>query len=250
MLRISNSGRRKDSSAPQLQARKRCGQMRASAPVSIDLAATSLQGKRFGNEDCVKCVEIEGKHLAVVSDGIGGAPYGDVASHVAAGSFVDEILDGKTAQAAFEAASLAVAKLARWLNSPGTGATLAALLIEGTTAEVLWAGDSIALHWREGRLVHATRPMRSPDGSLGSCLGWEDGVVPAFETIALEAGDRLVLCTDGVWSSVSWEAIGTILSKGEGAFTTARYLALEGAESGGDNSTAAVFCVDERAGLE
>lgn len=212
--------------------------------LEIDVAGYTVQGKRFENEDCISCFKADELTVAVVSDGIGGAPHGAVISKIAVGSFMDEIREGASARAAFEAVNIAATKIVKWLDSPGSGATFACVYIEGSCATIVWAGDSIVYLWRNGVLECVARPMRSKDGILLGCVGSSLDTYPSLRRIELRPGDKILLCTDGVWDSVDEVSIEETLSQSGRASDMARQLANAGAANGSDNSTAAVFCIN------
>ena len=65
-----------------------------------------------------------------------------------------------------------------------------------------------------------------------------------MRSVALEAGDRLVLCTDGLWGAVGDVEMGRILSRPVGCDAACRVLIDAGrAEGGEDNLTAVVVDV-------
>ena len=208
------------------------------------VAGYSVQGKRFENEDAVRCYETEGLSVAVVADGIGGAPYGGIISNVAVGSFMDEVIRGSSPRKAFEEANNAATNIVRWLDSAGSGSTLACASVQGLVATVVWAGDSLAYLWRKGALRRITDPMRSADGALSGYVGREVEALPSLRKVRLCLGDKIVLCTDGVWDSMSDDSMERILAESDEAKSLACRLANEGAVRGRDNSTAAVFCVE------
>lgn len=209
----------------------------------IDFAASSRRGKRPENEDCVRCLEVNGRSIAVVADGVAGAPYGAVASRVAVGCFSDEVMSGASDREAFETADLTVSTVARWLGDYGSGATLASVSIDHGIARVLWLGDSISFLLRSGTLTCISQPMRSKDGALWKYVGQTPTCPPSMQDVELEIGDRVLLSTDGVWDTVPQHRLQEVLSSSGDAYEIANRLASEGAERGSDNSTAAVFLV-------
>ena len=177
--------------------------------------------------------------LLVVADGMGGAAGGDIASSLAVGTLAaldDEAIGQDDAvEALKEAISNAHAEIvARAENDPelsGLGTTVTAILRSDSTVALAHIGDSRAYLLRDGTLDQVTtdhsfvqhlvdtgrisaadaenHPKRS---MLLRVLGDVDADVPidisARET---RAGDRWLLCTDGLSALVSRSTLSKTL---------------------------------------
>lgn len=201
-------------------------------------AARTDTGKvRARNEDAFLDSPEHG--LWVVADGMGGHHGGDRASRLIVESLAELPVDCGFAQRLQH-----LRQCLHWLNrrfgqeltvtggKPRImGSTVAALLLEGSRAVCIWAGDSRCYLWRLGRLYQLTR-----DHSLQQQLIDEQGVSPeqarqhpsahaltravgARDDLALEVlelqvypGDAFLLCSDGLYQYVSQEALGYALS--------------------------------------
>jgi serine/threonine protein phosphatase PrpC len=103
----------------------------------------------------------------------------------------------------------------------GAGSTVTLALIKGLRAYVANVGDSRTYLLREGQLVQLTQdhsvvaeliaagrlPVEESyahpkAGLITRCLGCMDQVEVDIEPFYLEAGDCLLLCSDGLWSMV------------------------------------------------
>jgi PPM family protein phosphatase len=103
----------------------------------------------------------------------------------------------------------------------GAGSTLTMALIRGARAYVANVGDSRTYLLRDGRLVQLTQDhsviaglvaagrvtleesfSHPKSGLITRCLGCMDSIEVDIEPYALESGDRLLLCSDGLWSMV------------------------------------------------
>ena len=114
----------------------------------------------------------------------------------------------------------------------GMGATVVMALIRGDRAFVANMGDSRAYALRDGRLAQLSRdhsmassllregaitPEQARDhpgrGQVWRYVGMEGTARPDIRPLALVAGDRLLLCTDGLTSMLTDRAIEQVLSK-------------------------------------
>ena len=103
----------------------------------------------------------------------------------------------------------------------GAGSTATMALVKGTRAYVANVGDSRTYLLRQGQLVQLTQDhsvvaelvdagrvtveesfTHPKAGLITRCLGCLDQVEPDIEPFALEPGDYLLLCSDGLWTMV------------------------------------------------
>ena len=171
--------------------------------------------------------------LVVVCDGMGGARAGGIASIMASDRFAQEALarmqdcpELSLAEIAREAAVLANAQVfersCQDPNCKGMGTTLVAALIREGETVVVNAGDSRAYLLRAGSAARITRDhslvedmvdageltaeqaQRHPKKNLITrALGVERHVPCDIFELALEAGDTLMLCSDGLSNQVT-----------------------------------------------
>jgi len=184
-----------------------------------DWGAMSVQGRqRLRNEDSWKQLG----PVFVVADGMGGMHAGDQASRVASTTVANEWLsiEATSPEAVVRAANNEVLKLA---VKPGKcGSTLSAIRIAHDQATVVHVGDSRVYRLREGHAELLTRDhnLRSellaagimpgtakslgPLRALTSYLGKNDEDLQVdVRSLSLRSGDRLVLCTDGVFDEMT-----------------------------------------------
>jgi serine/threonine protein phosphatase PrpC len=222
-------------------------------------AATDIGLVREGNEDSYLTEE----PLFAVADGMGGHRGGEVASQLAvetleklfkkgAGDLPDQVQEAN--RVVFER-SVVDEKVA------GMGTTLTAALVEGDRVRLAHVGDSRAYLLRDGdlrrltedhTLVHRmvtegeisqeeaeTHPQRSV---LTRALGVETVVDVDDDTVQVRPGDRLLLCTDGLTSMVSEQAIEKVLRAVPDPQEAAERLVQIANEGGGtDNTTVVVL---------
>lgn len=207
--------------------------------------------------------------LALVCDGMGGRPAGDVAARVAAATIVDElegageaVVDepGSTLKSAVEGANRAIlAEVTIHPEEEGMGTTCTAAVFGPDHVAVAQVGDSRAYLWRGGRLALLTRDQTMAaqlveDGFLDpaelehfpyrhvltQALG-SRGVEPVITDVALEEGDRILLCSDGLHGPVADDAIAAILRASDDPAHAARALIAAALSAGGpDNVTVVV----------
>ena len=207
--------------------------------------------------------------LLVVADGMGGAPAGDVASQIAANALRDAfpvLPDGDLGLAlkqAFRQANEAVINAAETEPSyAGMGTTLTAALLHGKYATVAHVGDSRAYLLRGEGLTQVTRDhtlvadevahgridaeaaRRDPRRNiLTHVVGSSpklDSKLPAIFELTLLPGDRLLLCSDGLYDVLDDVDIKRTLLGADPA-VAARALVTMAKERGTrDNATAVV----------
>jgi protein phosphatase len=219
--------------------------------------------------------------LAVVCDGMGGAAGGEIASSLAIESFVAvarrEIegcrgthsgLSARALRRATAAANRAVRARAEFdTRFRGMGTTLVAARMDGHELTVVNVGDSRAYVARGGAVRQLTsdhsyvgermrmglmteeEAARSPLQSvITRAVGTEEDVRPELFTETIEAGDQVLLCSDGLTRHVSDEAIASAMCEGaDVASVCERLIALANAAGGSDNITCVVVRLAEPA---
>lgn len=216
--------------------------------------------------------------LFAVADGMGGHAAGEVASRQTVETLRSSYGDERTIEAFRDAirwANRAVWR--RGIDEPehagmGTTLTAVAVLDDGQLA-VANIGDSRTYLLREGTLSQLTsdhsfvqeavrsgqltreqaesHPRRS---QLTRAMGIGDDVEADIEVLAPRDGDRLLLCSDGLWDELPDEAITSILQRLRDPDEAAAELVRQAKEAGGrDNVTVVVVDVldadEERQGL-
>ena len=160
------------------------------------------------NEDYCKVVELEGRTLVIIADGMGGLSLcAEAAECVCGGSaeYVSKNLEADNLwQEAFKYADKKLHELSL-ANHSNMGAAVTALIITETSCEVAWQGNVRLYLYRGNHLQQLTTDHVMDIGygqkMLTRCLkggGLRDDV--PTKNIPLQTDDILFLCTDGFYN--------------------------------------------------
>jgi protein phosphatase len=229
----------------------------------IYAAALTDPGGRRKNEDAVyTCEVIETARLAargrlyVVADGTGGQEGGQTASSLAAAIISEHYYDdegpdlGRSLREAVGAAHQALYELAHRVKAwAEMSTTLVAAVVHEGSLLVAHVGDSRAYLVRNGRARLLTRDhvWLEDDENYGALIRWLGGArrpsVEADVTAeALQDGDVIVLCSDGLSDVVDREDMGALVNSAASPQSTARRLVEVANRRGtGDNVSVAVI---------
>lgn len=166
--------------------------------------------------------------LFVVADGVGSLGAGDEASKAAIATLLDTYYDPELEDedprerliAAIQDANESVRARSRSLEAPNIGTTLAgAVVFASGQAFIFHVGDSRVYRLRGQALQQLTTDhsavdmaSRSRRSKLTSYIGQPDPVIMGVSAQALEPGDTLVICSDGLWGLVEEAEIATLVS--------------------------------------
>ncbi|MFL6058774.1 MAG: Stp1/IreP family PP2C-type Ser/Thr phosphatase, partial [Rubrobacteraceae bacterium] len=232
--------------------------------------ATHAGKVRANNEDALLVGEGRDETLFVVADGIGGFEAGEVASRIAV-DVLKELAPGASFEAAISEANRRILAAGRGDERlSGMGTTVVAVRFGGTrdepVAQVAHVGDSRAYLLRGGSLRPVTEDhslvaelVRSGDltrdqaaehpqkNLITRALGADEEVEADTAVLPVEAGDRFLLCSDGLSDMIPETRIGEILAEAPGEpEKPARSLVSAALDAGGaDNVT--VIVVDVKA---
>lgn len=207
--------------------------------------------------------------LAIVADGMGGYEGGQEASRLAVETVRDAYDNGfdrdpqQALISAFETAHTSIQQYAiEHTEFQGMGTTCTALSIVGHQLFFAHVGDSRLYLVRPDLISRLTRDhsyvsrlvesgiVRSEDAEshpqrhiLTAALGSGREVVPdsPLLPVALEEGDTLVLCTDGLWSLVGEQEIASAVRSGSPAESCQTLVNLALERGGPDNVTILVL---------
>lgn len=189
----------------------------------------SRKGGREKNEDRMGYCYTRESGLFVLADGMGGHPEGEVAAQLTlqtisalyqkeAKPLVGDVTEFlSTALMAAHHQIIRYAGEKGMLDTPRT--TLVAAVLQGTSATWVHCGDSRLYVVREGELLTRTRDhsyleQQTAAGAartdkinrniLFTCLGSPNK--PIFDItgpVTLQQGDKILLCSDGLWGGLS-----------------------------------------------
>jgi serine/threonine protein phosphatase PrpC len=196
--------------------------------MKFSVSQVSRQGGRKKNEDRMGYRYTRESGLFLLADGMGGHPEGEVAAQLALQTIsalyqkeARPVIDNTTEflSSAMTAAHHQIIRYASekgMLDTPRT--TLVAVILQGAGATWAHCGDSRLYVIRDGELLTrtrdhsflekqgagASRPSRINRNILFTCLG--SPTQPVFDIagpVVLQQGDKLLLCSDGLWGSLS-----------------------------------------------
>ena len=247
-------------------------------------ASTDIGMHRAGNEDAFLVADLttgdtgvgadtniysigERGSLMIVSDGMGGAAAGEIASEMAVTILRESIADMPASMEISEQLKTAAetANERIWNHSQsnpelsGMGATLTAVLVQGTTAYVAQVGDSRAYLVRGERIKQLTkdqslaqmlvdsgaiRPEQIdsvPQNVIMQALGTQPAVKVAMSAVELYRNDCLVICSDGLSNKVSSAELRAAAADIEELTEACRDLIAKANERGGEDNITVVI---------
>ncbi len=220
-------------------------------------ARTHVGRVRLLNED--RYLEAPEYGLWAVADGMGGHDAGDVAATITVRALAALCEGGATIDPGAIALTLQAANGAihAHMTERGQrgGCTVAGLWLDQDQAHIFWAGDSRVYRFRERelqRMTHdhsvvqklldagvlsAEQAAHHPQANvITRALGVDHQVEIDFRTVELGAGDRFLLCSDGITAELDDAKIAGYMNQEQGEIMNA-IMAVALASGGRDNLT-------------
>lgn len=240
----------------------------------VKSAARTDCGKvREGNEDAF--INYPDRKIWVVADGMGGHEHGALASQM----IVEAIADIALADD-FHERITQVKSVLRKVNKSFTqdrtiiqgqpptvmGSTVIVLLIDGYRMACIWAGDSRCYLFRKNNIYQVTKDhavwqelvdeqalsieeAQQQKGSfaLTRAIGADDELCLEIVEMEVSAGDKFLLCSDGVYQYIRYDQLYQAMSKPSPSLTIEQLFQDVLATPAKDNLTAiTVFTYEQR----
>ncbi len=207
----------------------------------ITIGNEQIIGKRKEQEDSFSTVITEKGIMAVLADGIGGYSKGKIASSIAVNTFMHEFL--KLSEIAHienffkKTAKTANKEIMEKIRGVKSGTTIAAVIIHENYLYWASVGDSAIALFRKGEFINLNKkhifesllqeqylsgkiskeailnnPMKK---KLTDYIGhdeFKDIEINKYP-IELKQGDKIILCSDGVYNSISEFEMEKVLEK-------------------------------------
>lgn len=224
--------------------------------VPVNFATESLQGRRDYQEDAALAVSLSGsRKLLAVADGMGGHAAGEVASALTLEQLSHGLEHGTPLVEAVRQANRAVRAQALEPGKKGMGTTLVALVVDGPSFVVANVGDSRAYLWKGGRLSQISQDhsfvaeamARGQSEEEAMASRWRDALtrsigagdeveVDLFGPFPVEDGTAVLLCSDGMYKTLSTGDVEKVLRGSSGGESAVRRLAAEAFQRGSDDN--------------
>lgn len=220
------------------------------------LAVESLAGRRPYQEDSVLAETLaDGRTLVAVADGMGGHAAGEVASALALETLVDAVNEGVSLGKAFHLANEKVHHMASEPGKQGMGTTLVAALVDGRSFTVANVGDSRAYLVSEKGIERLTQDhsfvaeamKRGQSEAEAMATPWKDALtrsigtegeveVDVFGPRPLDDDCALLICSDGLYKTLSDDALRDLFVRSGSARGAAQSLVATALDRGSDDN--------------
>lgn len=234
--------------------------------MAVSPAGLSDIGKiRKKNEDCFTI--LDGKNICIVADGMGGHNGGEIASkatiEIMRRHFSNETIKAMHYSSqeirhamlrGFEKANSTVMALAnKEITLQGMGCTLVMTFIYGTTLHTCHVGDARCYVISKDQINQITTDHTVIEESGGKTrnrhvvtrvIGYPFPAPPEYNKTTLHVGDKILLCSDGLWSMVDERTIHESITAADSPQKAAQHLIELANKAGGDDNITAlvIFC--------
>ncbi|NIC06145.1 bifunctional protein-serine/threonine kinase/phosphatase [Billgrantia bachuensis] len=239
----------------------------------VSLGQCSKAGRKPVNQDfhgayVPREPQLSSKGVVVaLADGISSSDVSQVASESAVRSFIEDYYctaESWTVKTAAQRVLMATNSWLhaqtrrseyRWDRDRGYVCTFTALVLKSRTAHIFHVGDARLYRLVEGRAGGALEPLTrehrvwaTPDRSyLSRAMGVSEQLEIDYLALPVEAGERFLLMTDGVYEHLSEARMHEILAEHEADLDAAALALVQAAFAAGsdDNLTVQVVRVEE-----
>lgn len=215
---------------------------------------------RERNEDAI-LTDPEGV-LWAVADGMGGYGHGDVAADIVIehlAGLADDALAAPGLRMRIEDANRDILARAAEAGIRRMGAAVVAAMIQNAIATIAWVGDCRAYLWRRGTLRLLTRDhslvqemvdqglLRDEDREIHPerhvvtrAVGIDAQVEVDAVSVPLVAGDRMLLCSDGLTTCLPDQDIAAIMTGAADPHALCRALVMRALELGAPDNVSVI----------
>jgi len=212
--------------------------------------------------------------IYLVADGMGGHQSGELASNLAAQGVSQHLMNRVYDNYLFERKSIPEPDLKQWLidavaeaqklilrRVPGGGTTLTVVMALGENLFSAHVGDSrLYLIGKDGKMTLKTRDhslvkrlidlgeiTESEAGHhphrnvLYRALGQSDPFEPDFEAFSLQPGERILICTDGLWGVLDQQEMMQVIINGQDLDQMVRELVRAANDAGGPDNISVIL---------
>lgn len=216
---------------------------------------------RSENQDAFgECALRGGGRFAIVCDGMGGEKGGKMAAEICVSTFLSSLKDAdmpdeEELKDILLSANTEVLATALKSGYTRTGTTLVLAAATSDTLTLLWVGDSRAYLMQGDSLVRLTRDhsyvqelvdlgriseaearTHEKRHLVTRAVGADAVVFPDVRTVPWSEGDRLLLCSDGLFSMVEEKEITEILKEEHTPARTVHELVCAANSHGGEDN--------------
>ena len=197
-----------------------------------------------------------------IADGMGGYGHGETASEVVI-DHLSQMPDtgdaGPQIEALLQAANAEIQHRLLALGADRMGATVVALRLDDNAAHLAWAGDCRAYLCRAGVIKQVTQDhtvvaelvrdgLLTPENAVGHAsanvvtraVGAEPELEVDHREEPLKAGDRLVLCSDGLTACLGDAHILELVEQASDPDTASRHLVARCLEEGAPDNVSVI----------
>jgi len=225
------------------------------------VAGLSIAGQRPYQEDAyVTRTLSDGRTLMAIADGMGGHAAGEVASALALETLVAEVERGTPLDEAFRYANRAVHTKSQEPGKLGMGTTMVAALLDGGEYRIANVGDSRAylltssgmrqISEDHSFVAEAVKRGQSEEDVLNSpwrnaltrSIGTDmEVLVDLFGPFPVEPDTALMLCSDGLYKSLSDADLRRAFGRSAGPEDAVQALVASALEAGSDDNITVVL---------
>ncbi len=239
-------------------------------PIAVG-QSTDVGRRRHENQDSMGYAQLDrfaykGAHLVICCDGMGGASGGQQASSTAVNNILEYFQEGHPSPEPDLAIREAVEKAADSVQQKaqadprleGMGTTCVVVILHNGYLFAGHIGDSRLYLWRNGKMIRLSRDhsrvqfmveagiiteeeaKKHPHQNfLARVLG--SNQQPRVELLApprkMQLGDRLLLCSDGLYNEVEEDTMAEVIAQLEPQAATEKLVELANQNGGNDNIT-------------